>query len=328
MVLARRVPAVALCVVVLLSGCLDEEAGGFSAPGGASDAAAGPSDALAPGHIVGLVVDPELVPLAEATVSVVGGDLFAVTDAAGAFDLGPLEPGKYVVLAEKGGYASASLNVSVSGDRGLDVTLTLHPVAADVPYHQSTTKTLYIICAFSVRVAVTPDVGGQTTAPCAGLADLLLQTATGQRHTNTLDNWTFDFTIENRGFKSLVMEMTWPPQQFGTNGLMQLSELATAAGGTSGVTVGGTVYGGAMAQPYHDVIHAGRSYWVSGGKNVTFYPRENETQSFQMLVAGYYGNTSVPAGGSAVFINFRPTVWLTFFYNRQAPDDFTVLPDR
>jgi hypothetical protein len=313
----------------------------FIAASGCMNTAAGPSDAepepsatvdakgLKPAHIVGKVVDPELVPIPDVTVSVRPGDAYATTDAAGAFDVGPLEPGNIAILAERTGYVSQTVEVTLAPDKGLELTLVLQPATPDVPYHESIPKKMYIICALALRIYQPSVADAPITAPCAGLVDLVLQTATGQHYTNTLDNWTFDFTIQNPGFKTLVMEMTWPEQQFGKNGLLQLSTLATAAGSGAGVTVGGTVYGGSMAQPYRDIIHAGNSYWVdSNGKNVTFYPEANKTQPYEMLVAGYSGNTSVPAGGSAVFINFTPTVWLTMFYNRQGTLEFSALPNK
>lgn len=282
-----------------------------------------------PAHVTGTVVDPELVPIAEVDVVVRPGDLTTYTDAAGSFSLGPLDAGKYTVFAEKRGYQGASAEVEVFEDRPTKVTLILTPVASDVPYHETSTRTMFLYCSLSIRVGTDP-TGYFTilTAPCVGLVEILLQTATGQSAANTLDTWTFDFKIEKPGFASLVMEMIWPPQQLGTNGILQLTEFATAQTSGTGVTVGKTVYGDSQAQPFHAVIHAGESYWVSRGQNVTFYPTPNETVDFQMLVAGGFGNNTVPLGESAVFINWRPTVYLTFFHNRRAASDFSILPDQ
>ena len=68
-----------------------------------------------------------------------------------------------------------------------------------------------------------------------------------------------------------------------------------------------------------------RGYREEDGVPVVFYPEPNATQKFELLVAGGEGNTTIPNG--AVFVEFRPMVYLSFFYNRQARDAFTALPD-
>jgi hypothetical protein len=310
--------------VLLLAGCATPSAPQGSAAVTSADPNAPRSLADAPGHVTGRVVDPELVPIEGADVVITPGDHAMPTSPLGTFEVGPLEPGEYTVHAEKKGYQSADVKTTVVQDKPSHVVLTLVPTASDVPYHESLNRVMYMQCAFAIYV--TGVVG--LVSGCGFLVDYGLKTATGQHYTNTIDNNTFPFKIQQPGFRSLVMEMTWPPQQFGTNGLMQLTEFAKASASTGGVGVAGTVYGGSMAQPYHDLIHAGKSYRTTGGKPVIFYPNANETASFEMLISGYYGNTSVPQGGSAVFYNYKPSVWLTFFYNREASYAFTILPDK
>jgi hypothetical protein len=213
------------------------------------------------------------------------------------------------------------MKVKVTDQKSARTTLTLQPIASDVPYHESFSEVMYLIC----HVVIRSNTGHASflNAPC-GAVDLV----TGG--TNTIDRWIFYFEIKNPGFASLVMEMMWKTQQFGHDGLLQLTYVGKAQVGTTsggaGATVAGTVYGGTRGPPYHDVIHAGKSYWKdsSTGKPVVFYPNTNETARFKMLVAGGGDNTTLD--GSAVFLEFRPTVWLTMFYNRQATPEFSVLP--
>lgn len=264
-----------------------------------------------PGILVGQVVDPEIVPVEGAQVFVLGTQLRATTDATGLFRIGPLEPGLHSLRVERQGYATADAEVSL----GTPVTIILDPVASDVPYHETTVHQAYLMCHV-VFILPGGEFGG-LNAPCAAIIDLVAK--------NTApDDWIFPFTVENPGFESLVMEMTWMTQQFGHDGLLQLTTFAEAEVG-SGVTIGGTVYGGTMGPPFHVILHAGQSYWEDDDEPVYFYPEPNATQKFELLVAGGEGNTTIPGG--AVFLEFRPTVYLSFFYNREATEGFTALPD-
>jgi hypothetical protein len=316
---ARAAPAAWTALLVALAGCIAGDGGIGAAP----DAhlrgfEARPGADGRPAHIVGVVVDTELIPLAGADVVLTPGELVALSDESGAFVFGPLEPGTYTLTAQKRGYASKDQQAEVSETEPTHVRLTLTAIASDVPYHETFSEAMYLICHLVIRNAAT---GIQVlNAPC-GAVDLV----TGS--TNTLDHWIFFFVVENPGFRSLVMEMVWDPQQLGHDGLMQLSTegRVSAASGTQAVGVAGTVYGGTMGPPFHAVIHAGQSYWRTAGKNVTFYPEPNATERFKMLVAGGGDNTTL--GGSAVFIEFRPTAYLTMFYNRHASPEFSVIPD-
>jgi hypothetical protein len=81
------------------------------------------------------------------------------------------------------------------------------------------------------------------------------------------------------------------------------------------------VYGEEMAAPFWAKLLPGHVYW---GENV-FYPEPNVTENFELLIAGGGGNTSL--FGSAAFIEFRPTVFVTQFYNRAPTNAFSALPD-
>lgn len=269
-----------------------------------------------PAHIVGVIIDTELLPIAEADVAVTPGDHIVLTGSDGTFVVGPLEPGTYTVSASKRGYAAKEQQVTVTETDESKLRLTLEAVASDVPYHETFSEAMYLICAL-----VSPATPvGRINVPCAGLVDVLAGT------TNSLDHWIFYFVIDKPGFKSLVMEMVWDPQQTGHDGLMQLSTEGRAAPNEAGgVTIAGTLYGGTQGPPFYMTLHAGQNYWLDGtDPDSIFYPEPNATETFKMLIAGGGGNTTVP--GLGFFLEFRPTAYLTFFYNREATPDFTILP--
>ncbi|HEX9816462.1 MAG TPA: hypothetical protein VGB18_05735, partial [Candidatus Thermoplasmatota archaeon] len=216
----------------------------------------------------------------------------------------------------KRGYASKEQQVTVAEGDETRVRLTLEAVASDVPHHETFSEAMYLICAL---VAPPTPLGG-ANVPCAGLVDIFVGS------TNSLDHWIFYFVIDKPGFKSLVMEMVWDPQQTGHDGLMQLSTEGRAAPNEAGgVTIAGSLYGGTQGPPFYMMMHAGQNYWAGGDNPETiFYPEPNATETFKMLIAGGGDNTTVP--GLGFFLEFRPTAYLTFFYNREATPDFTILP--
>lgn len=262
-----------------------------------------------------LVIDPELFPVAGAMVFVDDVDLEASTDAAGVAGFGPLDAGQYTVFVERDGYEDATAQARVDAKGTTELLVTLKPVGRDVPYHETLIFNGHLLCHF---VLVYPGTGG-LNAPCGAVIDLFLPGS-------SQDQWVFPFSVEHNGFQSLVLEMTWETQQFGKDGLMQLTTLGTAEASGSGVMVAGTVYGDTQAAPFHAVLHAGRSYWNASDGPVTFYPEPNATENFKLLVAGGGGNNT-PAVEFALFLEFRPVSYVTLFYNRAATWQFTALPD-
>lgn len=79
------------------------------------------------GSIVGTVVDADTdAPISEATVTLLGIDRGAVTDAAGAYTIAPLPPGSYTVEARHVAYRASTVRVVVSGGE-LTVSFRLMP---------------------------------------------------------------------------------------------------------------------------------------------------------------------------------------------------------
>lgn len=65
------------------------------------------------GVIDGIVTDTSLVPLAGATLSLLGTNLSATTGENGRFRIVALPPGEYVMIARRLGFTSSSLNLTV-----------------------------------------------------------------------------------------------------------------------------------------------------------------------------------------------------------------------
>ena len=308
-----------ILVAVLFSACVDAT-GNSVAPKTGEDPSAPDATDIGEAkarHIVGIVVDPEFVPIAEAAVVVTPGDVVGVTNAAGAFDMGPFDPGEYTVMPEKDGYKAEPVKVRVVDDKPAEVRLVLQPVGRNVPYHETGTYNAYITCHVVLRSS---DLNQQIgNLPCAAVIDLV------QPGIST-DKWIYKFKVEQTGFSGIVLEMTWQPQQFGHDGLMQMKTTGTIQATGGGVQPAGTVYGDTMSAPFHAVLTPGNSYWVNAGQPVTFYPTPNVTQAFEVLLGGGGDNTTLR--GSAAFIDYRPTAFATLFYNRPPARDFTTLPDK
>ncbi len=313
---------VVLCLgTVTLAGCVSGDGPEDAAPAEVQVYSGDDLEALdeTGGVLQVLVVDPELLPVEGATVLVSPGDLSAQTDASGVVGFGPLPEDRYTVAVERAGYTAGEAQVFVPDDDSQKVIVEIEPVGLDVPYHLTHIFQAYLMCHFVGPASAL----GRPNVPCAAVVDIVLATA-GQEGGVTPDQWIYPFVIENPGFADLILEMNWQRQAFGVDGLLQLTskgQLDTS--GNAGVTVGGTVYGDTMAPPFWTKLTPGNLY-VSNEENV-FYPEPNATEQFELLVAGGGDNTSIP--GTAAFIEFRPTVYVTEFYNRPAIDRFSALPD-
>jgi hypothetical protein len=81
-----------------------------------------PTTAAEPGDVTGVVVDPNLEePIAGAAVSLNGNQI--ETGEEGTFEFTDVSPGEYELSASKTGYAAASSDVTVSGDRSVEIAL-------------------------------------------------------------------------------------------------------------------------------------------------------------------------------------------------------------
>jgi hypothetical protein len=325
------VPSALAVLCMMLAGCADAKTDSVATlSSGPAEEIRGDPLADEPGFITGTVVDTELVPIGGVDVIVTPGEHVVQTNDQGAFKVGPLEAGSYQVRAEKAGYNATEVKVTIQDDKPSRITLTIIAAASTVPYHESRPFAGYLMCHVVLGNPAPPNpVTNQPyflNAPCVAS----LETLPGFPQGMLLDKWRFPFKIEAPGFASLVLEMKWNAQQLGKDGLMQLSKGGAAEpgpAGNPGVTIGNTLYGDTMANPFHAALHAGRSYRNdSAGKPVVFYPTPNATESMVIMYAGGEGNTTVK--NTAFFYEFRSDIWLTFFYHRSMTPGFTIFPDK
>lgn len=318
---ASHLRALALVAAVVAAGCLS----GLN--DGEADEA-GPARVLSPDEIPDvestggilkvLVTDTELFPITDAAIRISPTELVAHTDEAGTAAFGPLAEGSYSISVERKGYSSAVVETHVSANEANQVQVQLEAQALDVPYYTTNFFDAYVMCHVVLRV---DGVFTLLNAPCVAVIDIVLANV-GHPGGLTPDKWIYPFVIENPGFKGLILEMTWERQTFGTNGLLQLTSTGTLAAQGTGLGVGNTVYGDEQAAPFWAKLLAGHNYppWEDD-----FYPEPNKTENFKLLIAGGGGNTTL--FGSAVFVEFRPTLILSQFYNRAPTDEFSALPD-
>ncbi len=112
------------------------------------------------GVIRGVVVDNTIVPLAGASVGVVGNDAMqATTTEAGAFAFANVEPGFVELLVDMNGYEAAKIQVNVVAGvkQPAIIQVMLTPDPSELPFIQPLTFNGYIDCSISspaYRVAV------------------------------------------------------------------------------------------------------------------------------------------------------------------------------
>jgi hypothetical protein len=86
------------------------------------------------GGVEGLVYSPEVLPLANISVMVVGSNRTALTDATGYYNVLPLDPGTYTLEVNQTGYQPSKHNIAVAAGQGLRVDFSLLAIPAPSPY--------------------------------------------------------------------------------------------------------------------------------------------------------------------------------------------------
>jgi len=172
----------------LLAGCSD------------SGEELGAQSVQAPGHILGAVVDTGGAPLAGAIVTIVGSNLTATTDAAGAFAF-RVEAGEHVLTANATGHFSQTLRANPRPGLNATLSFRLKAIPLVTPRIDTAEAAGYLSCA-----AVVED--GTTSS------DL----ACGQDDPNHKP--AVQFGIDTRdGLEALVIEVAWEPGTRGADAL-------------------------------------------------------------------------------------------------------------
>lgn len=250
----------------------------------------------------GVVIDVELIPVADALVSIQGDERQAVTDAEGRFALGPLVAGAYTLVAEKLGYAAATATVAFGEGSPPAVTLQLIPVASDVPY-------------FETQLHVTT-IGCAVATPTSRLTCGLINQVSG---TNAApDSSVFRFEIPNEGLAMLLGETAWVP---GTAFARQLSVNVLDVEGDQTNCLTTKCYSEAVGASPIRYVHLPDQQW--GPDPYQPFPAE-QGHAFNVYLMPPFGSAENPA---MLFLEQRADNYLTFFYNRPGSDSFTALPD-
>jgi hypothetical protein len=291
--------AVLLAVLPALAGC-------------ASKAPAAVAPTAAQGFLDGVVVTSAIVPIAGAAVTLDGVALNATSDKAGAFRIGPLEPGSYQVHAAAPGYAPAVTTAEVKASVPNRVNVVLQAVSLDVAYSQTMKFDAYIECSYGGQAGGVP-LGG---FPCIGIIDL----TTGQ-HFST-DVWRFRFDISAPGFKGLVVEETAVEQPTSHIISFNLRDPEGLGGGTGAAK---QYAGMSTDSPLKEWVYPGIEN-PGSYKGDVFYPVPNATVPLELLV-GNDADWSQPASVQ-VMLQAKPQVFVTLFYNALPGEDFSVFDQK
>lgn len=158
--------ALGLTVFLLLAGCAE------SPNPALGPASTEPPPLVAPdadyGGIEGFVVGADVVPIANATVALLGTNLSSRTDATGYYALLPLPPGDYKVQANASGYAPVVRSLALGAGQGPRIDFTLYEIPNPEPYvDDAFVRRGQIQC--TVRADAKP--AGQNTNPsCSDVA--------------------------------------------------------------------------------------------------------------------------------------------------------------
>jgi hypothetical protein len=126
--------------ILLLSGCTGSGDGELGVAHSTTEVfvtvdAAPVEVTLDTGGIEGTVVDEEHLPIAGATIALVGRTNTTTSDGAGRFTFSHLEPGEYRITIKRSGFATAGRSVPVNAGEVSQLTVTLRTIHFDVPYH-------------------------------------------------------------------------------------------------------------------------------------------------------------------------------------------------
>ncbi len=163
------------------------------------------------GGIRGVVVDTSIVPIAGATVKVLGQDMEAVTDEQGLFVFSGLDAGFYTLEATALFYDSvqttAEVVAGVSDPAAIKVLL--NRVINDVPYSLTLKFDGFIYCSMNVVGAYAEECGEGVGYPCElpptiyGCGDRV-----GKNDQNKAGQ---EWYVDHDGISTMVIEQHWTP---------------------------------------------------------------------------------------------------------------------
>lgn len=238
--------------------------------------------------VEGIVTNDEASPVVGAGVALLELELSLETDESGRYSFRETPPGTYTLVASKLGYESVAKKVEIVEGTITTQMLQLVPMASEEPYHET----------FPFRGRVACGVGG--VSPCAVF---LLFSLTGQPDPSGNAqgiNWTYD---DDAYPDTVILEVIWTPT-------------ATATG--QALTYG----------LFTSVDGIERSYIDQGNKGSPIYVRASEEQlrkAYEDYSSDFQFILYPDSEGATFQQDFN--LYRTDFYNGEAPDNWTFVPD-
>lgn len=262
----------------------------------------------------GHVFSPALIPIANATVTVIATELSEVTDQDGAFDFGRHEPRIYTLRATATGFMETSLTVTPE-HAGQAIRLVMQPSLPTQPYNQTFQFTGIMQCAFEALI-ISPSCDSAIAA-----ANDEIENRGGGRPIPLLfdTNQSFVFLAEP-GWRTLVIDVVFDGDAHpGLDGLRitvrgsldpdsggeytQYGRWNDAHSFTARLEPGGSYDEGTEAVPENAV-----------GFQVDTYPHSHL----------WHAGEASPFLGVGFAQNVRFDLYATLFYVEPAPAGFTI----
>jgi carboxypeptidase family protein len=301
----RRGLFVFLAALILLAGCTSG-----NTPGGIKNnkppSTAGVDDA-SKGKIMGVVTNDEEVPLEGAAVAILTGagaiSLAAVTDAAGNFAFLGVEPGSYILTAQKVGFTDyVEKNLQVAAGDALEKSIRLVALPRNEPYSETHTFD-GMSTGWGYKTPVVGPVGGSYYYAVT-LTDV----------NNNGDQ--FKTTQPPTAMQNMVAEMQWQNSQTLAGNLQFVVSVAKQAGNPEKRFVdkqGPSPVFALVKQPeLQAIVNKADEECKPDGKacNIAIY------------VYPGVGNTNADADFALAFMQ-RFSSKVTVFYHMDAPGDFS-----
>lgn len=151
-----RWSAVWLGLAVMIAGCSDDSAKNEQEDDPFDDFDDEPLDA-GKGLIRGVVLDPSIAPVVEATVTIQGTEISTATNENGAFQFRDVDPGEYFVQAGKPGFTTVQSSVQVVADERSPpiVKLQIEALAGTEPRAETISGDGFVSCSVGLPVIAT-----------------------------------------------------------------------------------------------------------------------------------------------------------------------------
>lgn len=191
--MARSALVFTLALVVVLSGCAEKADPKVNpTTGNATVSVANEAPKDQTGKIIGTVTDDEQRPVPGAQVALLEAAIEAVahTDESGGFALEGVPPGEHTVAAQKIGYESRSIKVTVVAGESTEVQVALIPVLdPDEAFHETLLGEGYIACGFFIGTVSVTNLNA-----CAWDAN---------------HKPRYEFVAKRDGLKGVLQEVVW-----------------------------------------------------------------------------------------------------------------------